>query len=111
MKNVILQIKRKEFEMIKAGTKKTEWRAPSKFNKDRLFCPDPEFDNQLNGNPEITSITFINGIKPDSPRLTVEVEKRIRMVKFGRDIDQPENNFKALEGQFAIEICLGKIIG
>jgi hypothetical protein len=111
MKNVCLQIKKKEFDMIKSGVKKVEWRAPSKFNKDRLFCPDPEYNGQLNGDPDITSITFINGMKPDAPRLTVEVAKRIRMVRFPRDIDQPENNFHALEGQFAIEICLGKIIG
>jgi hypothetical protein len=110
MKNVCLQIKKKEFEMIKAGTKKTEWRAPSKFNKARLFKPDPAYNDQLNGDADITQITFINGMKPDAPRLIIEVAERIRMVKFSRDIDIPEDNFHALKDQFAIEIKLGKII-
>ena len=110
MKNVTLQIKRKEFDMIMAGTKKTEWRSPSKYNLNLLFVPDPEFDGKLNGNPEITSITFLNGRAKDSPQLTIEVIKRIREVKFSRDIDLPDDNFHALEGQFAIEISLGKIL-
>jgi hypothetical protein len=107
---VSLQIKRKEFDLIKSGIKKTEWRAPSKFNKDRLFCPDKEYSGQLNGNPDISEIEFINGMKPNAPRIIVEVAKRIRMVRFGRDIELPEDNFKAQEGMFAIEISLGKII-
>jgi hypothetical protein len=111
MKNVCLQIRKKEFDLIKAGIKKTDWRLPSKFNKDRLFCPDPDFDGKLNGDPEITSITFTNGTKPDSKKITVELSARIRMVRFSRDVEIPEDNFKALEGQFAIEIKLGKIIG
>ena len=111
MKNVCLQIKKKEFEMIKSGTKKTEWRAPSKFNKARLFKPDPAYNDQLNGDPEITQITFINGMKPSALRLIIEVAERIRMVKFQRDVDEPENNFHALKDQFAIQIKLGKIIG
>jgi len=76
-----------------------------------LFKPDPEYQGQLNGDPDITSITFINGMKTDADRLTVEVKERIRMVKFSRDIDLPDDNFHALKDQFAIEIKLGEIIG
>lgn len=110
MKNVVLQIKKKELDLIKSGQKKTEWRSPSAYNKKILFSQDVEFGGKLNGNPEITSITFINGMRKNAERLTVEVIERIRMVKFTRDIKIVDDNFEALEGQFAIEIKLGKII-
>lgn len=110
MKNVFLQIKRKELDLIKSGTKKTEWRSPSLFNKKILFSPDPEFAGKLNGNPEITSITFINGMQKNAERVTVEVVERIRMVKFSQDIKIESDNFEAFKDQFAIEIKLGKII-
>lgn len=104
----ILRIKRKDFDLIKSGVKKTEWREPSKYNKGLLFAPR-EIDGKLDGNPEIKEITFINGYKKDSERLTVKVNS-IRMVKFINDVEIKEDNFKALAGQFAIEINLGEII-
>lgn len=105
---IVLRIKRKEFDLIKSGVKKTEWREPSKYNKKLLFSPRPE-DGKLDGNTEIKEITFINGYKKDSERLTVKIEL-IRLVKFSNDVEIPSDNFKALAGQFAIEIKLGEII-
>jgi len=104
----ILRIKKKEFDLIKSRTKKTEWREPSNYNKKLLFTPREE-DGKLDGNKDIKEITFINGYKADSGRLTVEI-KGIRLVKFINNVDIPEDNFKALAGQFAIEIKLGEII-
>ena len=103
----ILRIKKKEFDLIKSGVKKTEWREPSKYNKKILFTPRE--DGKLDGNPDIKEITFINEYKTDSGRLTVEI-KGIRLVKFSNDIEIPGDNFKALAGQFAIEIKLGEIL-
>lgn len=105
---VILRIKRANFEAIKNGTKKTEWRENSKYNKMLLFAPRQE-DGKLDGNPEIKEITFINGYKADAPRLTIAI-KRIRLVRFVNDVEIKEDNFKALAGQFAIEINLGEIL-
>lgn len=100
---------KKEFEMILSGTKKTEWRSPSVYNKKLLFCPDEKFNGKLNGNPKVTEITFQNGYSKNSPKLTIECLS-IRMIKFSQDIKIPEDNFEALKGMFAIEIKLGKII-
>lgn len=105
--NVILQIKRKELDLIKAGTKKREWRAPSNYNKKKLFCDNGT--GKLDGNPNIKSIIFINGMSKDAPRFQVEV-KKIRMVLFERDVKIPEDNFEALKGMYMIEISLGIII-
>lgn len=104
---VTLQIKRKEFDLIKAGTKKTEWRSPSSFNKKRLFCDNGA--GKLDGNTDIKSIIFVNSMRKDAQRLEIEV-KRIRMVKFSRDVKIPEDNFEALKDMWAIEISLGSII-
>lgn len=103
-----LQIKKVNLELIKAGIKKREWREPSKFNKDKMYIKR-ESDGVLIANPDITEVEFINGYNSDREKLTVKVE-RIRMQKFTKNIDIPEDNFKALEGQCAIEIVLGEII-
>lgn len=105
---VSLQIKRKEFDMIKAGTKKTEWRSPSLFNKQKLFFQNKDI-GKWDARTDITQIEFINGYRTDREKLIVEC-LGIKMYKFVRDIDIPEDNFKALEGQFAIAITLGIII-
>ena len=34
----------------------------------------------------------------------------IRVFRFGRDVEIPNENFKALEGQFAIQLALGDIV-
>jgi hypothetical protein len=110
--NVTLQIKQKEFDLIKAGTKKTDWRAPSQYNKKLLFVPDkdPAQKGKLNGNEALKTITFIVGMRPNKPTMIVEIAERIRMIKFSHDEDIPQDNFHALAGQFAIEIKLGKIL-
>lgn len=102
-----LQINKSNLARIKTGEKKTEWRQPSKFNKRLLFAPRPE-DGKLDGNKEITEIEFVNGYQKERETFTIGVT-RIRMVKFSRNIDIPEDNFHALEGQFAIEISLAEI--
>ncbi len=105
---VQLQIKKGNLELIKQGKKKTEWREPSVFNKKLLFIPREE-DGKLIGNENIKLIEFINGYKKDRQIILVECT-RIRLVRFSRNIEIPEDNFKALEGQFSIEISLGNII-
>lgn len=102
-----LRIKKINLDLIKAGTKKTEWREPSLYNKNLLF--KERADGKREGNSDIKEILFINGYDKNSEKLLVEVT-RIRLVKFSRNVDIPEDNFKALEGQFAIEISLGNII-
>lgn len=106
--NVNLKIKKVNLEAIKAGTKKTEWREPSVFNKKLLF-KKRESDGKLDGNLDIKTITFVNGYSKDAEKLKIEV-KQIRLVRFSRNIEIPEDNFKALEGQFSIEITLGNIV-
>lgn len=103
-----LQIKKLNLDLIEAGTKKTEWRDPSLFNKKKLFYKR-EKDGKWEGNPDIKEIKFINGYNSDRKIIFVEC-LGIRMVKFTRDVNIPEDNFQALEGQFAIEIKLGGII-
>jgi hypothetical protein len=105
--NVNLQIKRINLDLIKSGIKKTEWREPSLFNKKLLFRERE--DGKKIGNDEIKTISFINGYNKDREILIVEV-KQIRLVKFTKNIEIPEDNFKALEGQFSIEINLGSIV-
>lgn len=106
--NVKLRVKKLNLALIKSGLKKTEWREPSIYNKKLLFKPR-ESDGKREGNADIKTITFINGYSKDAESLTVEVES-IRLVRFSRNIEIPEDNFKALEGQFSIEIKLGRII-
>jgi hypothetical protein len=102
-----LQVKRIEFEAIASSKKKIEWRSPSKYNK-RLMLKK---NNQglYTENTDIKEVLFINGYRTNAPRVTVEV-LFIRPYKFIRDIDEPENCFKANEGENAIGIHLGKII-
>lgn len=107
MKTVTLRIKKVELDLIRAGTKKHEWRAPTKYYK-ALLCRDRE-DGMKEPNPDITEIQFINGYSKDAPRLLVEC-KGIRAVKFEEDIEIPEDNFRAKKGQAGFEITLGNII-
>lgn len=104
---VNLQIKKQNLDLILAGTKKTEWRELSKYNKDLLL--KDRGDGKKDGNKEITHINFINGYSKNRAQTKVEVT-RIRVVKFSKNIEIPEDNFKALEGQSAIEISLGNIV-
>jgi hypothetical protein len=105
---VKLQIKKANLDLIKSGVKKTEWREPSIYNKNLLF-KIREIDGKKEGNPDIKEVLFINGYAKDREEVLVEV-RQIRLVRFSRNIEIPEDNFKALEGQFSIEITLGEII-
>jgi hypothetical protein len=106
---IALRIKKKEFDLIKSGSKTTEWRQFSAYNKKLLFCEDKtRSDGKLNGNPDIKQINFVNGYKSDAPSLIAEVLS-IRLIKFSQDTVIKEDHFEALKGQFAIEIKLGKI--
>lgn len=108
---VLLQINKLEFDLIKSGIKKTDWRNPSLFNKKKLFkiVESGENKGKFIGNEEIKQVTFVNGYNKDAQRLTVEV-KDIKMYKFSRDVEIKEDNFKALEGQWSIAISLGNLI-
>lgn len=98
---VTLQIKKENLDLIKSGVKKSEWRSPSLFNKNKLF----KFreDGKRIGNDEIKQIEFINGYSKDAERCVIGV-KEIRMVRFSKDVEIKEDNFSAKEGQFAIQI-------
>ena len=108
---ISLQICKKELDLIKSGTKKKEFRSPSKFNMKILTIQNLEIKDKyiLIGNPEITEIEFLNGYSKVREKLTIKC-KGIRLVRFQNNVDEPDNNFKALEGQVAIEILLGEII-
>ncbi len=103
---ITLQIKRDELDLIVSGIKKTEWRSPSNYNYDLLL--KDRGDGKRDGNPEITEIKFINGMKKNAPSIIIEV-KSIKCIKFVKDFLSKEDNFSALAGMIAIEICLGEI--
>jgi|ERR1035437_2191665 hypothetical protein len=106
---VILRIKKENFDLIKVGTKKHEWRSPSKYNLDLLYEKTPREDGLKWHKAELTEIEFINGYNKDSPRMTVEFLE-CRFITFEEDINYPEDNFHALKGECCIKISLGKII-
>lgn len=105
---VTLQIKKKELDLIKSGTKKNEWRQLSAFNK-KLLLKQREDGKGLDGNAEIKSIKFLNGYAKERETLVISVSG-IQVFKFLNDKDIPEDNFTALAGQAAIRIQLGEII-
>lgn len=104
---ITLQIKRNEFEAIASGKKKIEWRSPSKYNKRLLLSLNEH--GQYTENTEVKEIQFVNGYRKDAPRVVVEV-LLIRPYKFTRNIDEPENLFRANENECSIGIHLGKVI-
>jgi hypothetical protein len=104
---IILRIKKKEFDLIKSGEKKSEWRFDSEYNR-RLLLKD-RGDGMRDGNLEINEIKLINGYTKDSPSLIVKVIS-IRAVFFTKDISIPQDNFTAKKGMRAIEIKIGEII-
>lgn len=105
---VNLKIKKKNLEAIKNGSKKNEWRELSAYNKKLLLSPREE-DGKLVGNKAIDKIRLVNGFRKDSEYIIVEV-KSINVYKFTKNVEIIEDNFKALEGQFAIQIALGNIV-
>jgi hypothetical protein len=104
---IILRIKKAEFEAIKKGTKKNEWRKPSLYNKRILL--DKNEAGLFCENSKIKEIQFINGYMPDSPSLKIAV-KLIRPVKFASNVEIKEDIFTARAGECSIQIMLGKII-
>lgn len=104
---ITLQIKLVELEAIRLGKKKIEWRFPSLFNKRLLLKVNPE--GKFIENTEDKEILFINGYRKDAPRLRVEVTA-IRPYKFVRNIDEPDNHFKANEGENSIGIHIGRVL-
>ena len=106
--NVDLKIKKSNLDLIKAGTKTTEWRDASEYNMKRLFKPR-EIDGKLEGNSDIKTITLVNGYSKYAEKIKIEV-KKITLVRFSKYTEIPEDNFIAQEGQFSIEILLGSII-
>ena len=103
----LLRINKTNLDLIKSGIKKTEWRAPSLFNKKILFKKND--DGLLDGNKEIKTLKLVNGYSASSDFIIIEV-LNIRMVKFMNDIEIKNDNFRALKDQFAIEIKLGNIL-
>lgn len=108
MKKVVLKIKKKEFDLIMSGVKKTEWRKVSDYNKKLLLAPSEEYGGKLIGNKEISEIEFECGYGKNTIKHTVKCLS-IRPVRFQYDIEIKEDNFKALKGQVAIEIKISSL--
>jgi len=104
---VNLKIKSKDFDLIASGAKKNEWRNLSKYNRNKLLVKNSV--GKQDGNSKIKYVIFENGYSKDCRKMKVEVLS-IRVFRFGRDVEIPNENFKALEGQFAIQLALGDIV-
>lgn len=107
MNTINLKIKSKDFDLIKSGVKKNEWRNLSAYNRKKLLVKNA--DGKQEGRNDIKTVIFENGYTSDCRKIEVEVTS-IKVFKFGRDVEIPEDNFKALEGQFAIQLALGNIV-
>ena len=101
-----LVISKDNFMLIKNGKKKREWRNMSKYNRRLLLTK--RADGKYEGNNSIKQIRFVLGYKKPAEEMVVECIS-VRVVKFINDIKIPEDNFRALSGQFAIEISLGEV--
>jgi hypothetical protein len=104
---IILRIKKKELDAIKTGIKKNEWRNPSLFNKKILLKKNKE--GLFCENTEKNVIKLINGYKKDSESILIETNL-IRPVRFSKNIEIAEDNFKAKEGDCSIQIVIDKIL-
>lgn len=107
MNTINLKIKSKDFDLIKSGVKKNEWRNLSAYNRKKLLVKNAE--GKQEGNQEIKYVIFENGYSADCRKIKIEV-KSVKVFRFGRDIEIPEENFRASEGQFAIQLALGNIV-
>lgn len=103
---VTLRIQRVNFDLIKKGVKKNEFRDPSIYNK-RLLLKKQADGKYAEYNPDIKEVEFIAGRGGDRLRCKV---LQVRAVKFSRNIDSEEDNLHAIEGACAIHIKLGAII-
>ena len=104
---ITLKIKGKDFDLIASGVKKNEWRNMSAYNRKKLLYINS--DGKQDGRNDIKFVVFENGYSKDCRKIKVEVLS-VRVYRFGRDVEIPEENFKALEGQFAIQLALGNIV-
>lgn len=102
-----LKIKKYDLDLILSGKKKNEWRNLSKFNRKKLLIVNE--DGKQEGNNNIKYVIFENGYNKDCKKVKVEV-LGIKIFKFGRDVVIEEENFRASEGQFAIQLALGNIV-
>ena len=100
-----MYILKKNLDLIKSGTKKREWRKFSDYTKKLLFKKDDAHDGKYIGNEDIKEIEFV--VRKTGETLTKGVES-IRLLKFNRDVRLPDENFTALNGQFAIEIVFSR---
>ena len=103
---ITLNLRKKEFDLIKSGRKKTDYRDPSRFNKKKLLKIDE--NGLFTANYDIKEICFRNGYKRDSESMVVEVVSIIP-VKFTQAYTNEEDNFSAVAGCCQIEIKLGQI--
>jgi len=103
---VTLNVKRKEFEAIKNGQKKRDYRDASLFNKKKLLKLNAQglFDVNL----DIKEIQFINGYKKDSESVIMEV-LLITPVCFVNAYENEKDLFTAIAGANMIEIELGNL--
>lgn len=104
---VNLKIKSKDYDLIASGVKKNEWRNMSAYNRKKLLYINS--DGKQEGRNDIKFVVFENGYSKDCRKIKLEVLS-IRVYRFSRDVEIPEENFKALEGQFAIQLALGNIV-
>lgn len=105
-----LKVTKKDFLLLKEGTKKFDFRPPSKFNKQLLLRKEqlPGGGFQWTTNHDIKEILFVNGNSPNSPSLVAEISE-ISAVTFSRDIKIPEGNYMGYEGTWAIRIDIAAV--
>ena len=105
---IILRIKKKEFDLIKLGVKKSEWRSFSTYNK-KLFGVEDKEKSITKGKKyfscrkDISEILLVNGYKKDSPKMIIYPEL-IQLAEFTKDINIPNDNFIAKKGDIVFEI-------
>lgn len=85
-----MTLKKRWFDMIKAGVKKEEYREIKAYWEARLV--GQEYD----------AIEFVNGYSPSSPRFTIEY--------FGYTIGQGREEWGGIPGQNVFRLKLGSII-
>jgi len=109
---VILRIKKKEFELIKNGLKKSEWRSFSAYNQ-KIFGEKDEKKSEEMGKPcfrckNIKEILLINGYTENAPKMII-YPSIIQLVKFSKEVFIKNDNFHAEKGDMVFEIKINKI--
>lgn len=99
-----LKITRLEFDLIKSGQKKIEFRKPSLFNKRVLLDKDEEGKFIAVTTPG--KIKFVHGYRPDAPYFIATYEKIIP-IKFTQNYSELDGEpIEAREGECIIAIYL-----